>query len=208
MERPVSRHERRMQKSRTREALLAAARDLIAEGCPVTVADAAARARISKATAYRYFSDPGSMAAEAGLAIAVLPYEEIVAGAATPRERVRAVSLYFLDLSLAHERAFRQFVARALDASLAVDPPRFQRGARRIPMFERALEGTGLAAAERSALVLALTAATGSEAMIALFDIGSADPETARRTVVTIADALLDRFLGGGAGERLSPGTA
>src|SRR5688572_26376738 len=43
------------QKQRTRQALIAAARDLLAEGATPTVEAAAAAASISRATAYRYF---------------------------------------------------------------------------------------------------------------------------------------------------------
>lgn len=43
------------QKRRTREALIAAARSLIADGQTPTVAAAAASASISRTTAYRYF---------------------------------------------------------------------------------------------------------------------------------------------------------
>jgi AcrR family transcriptional regulator len=43
------------QKARTRAALVAAARDLLAEGLSPTVEQAADRARISRTTAYRYF---------------------------------------------------------------------------------------------------------------------------------------------------------
>src|SRR3954470_5698957 len=46
---------RREQKSRTREALVAATRALLAEGVTPQVEDAAARAGISRTTAYRYF---------------------------------------------------------------------------------------------------------------------------------------------------------
>src|SRR4051812_2854007 len=48
-------HGRSHQKRRTREALVAAARELIAAGRTVTVEDAAVAASISRATAYRYF---------------------------------------------------------------------------------------------------------------------------------------------------------
>src|SRR3954471_19322331 len=47
---------RSSQKQRTRNALLAAARDLIAAGADPTIEDAARRASISRATAYRYFA--------------------------------------------------------------------------------------------------------------------------------------------------------
>ncbi|WP_138473472.1 TetR family transcriptional regulator, partial [Poseidonocella sp. HB161398] len=93
---------RTAQKERTRQAILDGARTLMQEGQPVTVAAAAERHGISKATAYRYFSDAAVLAAEAGLDIAVAGYEEITAGAADLRGKLRAISLYFFDLSLAH----------------------------------------------------------------------------------------------------------
>ena len=46
---------RREQKGRTREALVAATRELMASGVTPTVEEAAATARISRTTAYRYF---------------------------------------------------------------------------------------------------------------------------------------------------------
>src|SRR5262245_13023237 len=46
---------RRDQKARTREALVAATRRLLAGGTTPTVEQAAAEARISRTTAYRYF---------------------------------------------------------------------------------------------------------------------------------------------------------
>ncbi|WP_375690919.1 hypothetical protein [Pseudooceanicola sp. LIPI14-2-Ac024] len=188
--------ERRAQKARTREALLAGARDLVARGEPVTVAAAAQQAGISRATAYRYFSDPAVLTAEAGLAIEVKSYAAVIGGAATPRARVVAVSLYMLDLALEHEAGFRQFLARNLDAWLAEGGTRSLRGARRVPMFEAALENerARLGAARFRTLVNALTAATGSEAMIALLDIAGADHDAARHAVAEIAEALCDRY--------------
>src|SRR5258708_10070028 len=46
---------RSAQKARTRDALVAAARELVAAGVTPTVEDAAAAASISRSTAYRYF---------------------------------------------------------------------------------------------------------------------------------------------------------
>lgn len=190
--------ERRAQKARTREAILAGARAVIARGEPVTVAAAAEAAGISRATAYRYFSDPAALTAEAGLAIEVLPYETIVAGARSPREKAVAVSVYMLDLSLGHEAGFRQFLARNLDAWLAEDGKRILRGARRVTMFEAALapERARLGEARFRALVDCLTATTGTEAMIALLDIAGTSHADARQAVRDISEALCDRFLG------------
>src|SRR3954466_10159671 len=46
---------RSQQKQRTRNALIAAARELVAQGATPTVEEAAAAASISRTTAYRYF---------------------------------------------------------------------------------------------------------------------------------------------------------
>jgi len=190
---------RTAQKERTRKAILDGARTLLGEGKPVTVAAAAEKHGISKATAYRYFSDPALLVAEAGLDISVASYEEIVADAPDIRQRLRAISLYFFDLAIDHEATFRQFVGMTL---LAWTPdgtkPQSRRGARRISMYEQALatDDGGLTRQERELLIRALSTATGTEAMIALLGVAGADPATARETVSEIADAILDRYLG------------
>jgi hypothetical protein len=56
---------RQMQKRRTREALVSAARELVAEGEAPTVERAAAAAGISRTTAYRYFTNQHSLLAAA-----------------------------------------------------------------------------------------------------------------------------------------------
>src|SRR5882757_3846446 len=52
---------RSAQKARTRHALVAAARDLVAQGMTPTVEDAAAAASISRTTAYRYFPNQAAL---------------------------------------------------------------------------------------------------------------------------------------------------
>lgn len=185
--------ERVNQKQRTREALLEGARRLIARGEAVTVTAAAEEMAISKATAYRYFKDPAALAAEAGLALEVQPYEAVVAGCAGPRARVIAVSLYMFELSQQHEAQFRQFLARTMDAWATNPAQAPRRGARRMAMFEAALAGA-LPEPERRALAQALGVGTGIEALIALADIAQASPAEARAAVQTIAEALCDRF--------------
>ena len=180
-------------RSRTREAILAGARALMARGEAITVATAAAEQGISRATAYRYFSDPAVLVAEAGLAVEVLPYETVVEGAATPRARTLAVSRYIFDLSIRHEAAFRQFLARNLDAWSANQAGE-RRGARRVDMFNAALKGSTVTGARKTRLVAALSTATGSEAMIGLYDIAKVDQKTAEAVVIETAEALLDKF--------------
>ncbi|NDW03555.1 TetR family transcriptional regulator [Jiella pacifica] len=191
-------HERLQQKSRTREAVLAGARALIARGEAVTVAAAAAEVGVSKATAYRYFSDPNTLAAEAGLALDVRPYEAIVVHSSKLREKLLAIGLEMFDLALGHEAEFRRFLARNLDASGQNDrrqaPPR---GARRTAMYRRALDETphDLTEEEQARLVRALSVATGVEAMISLLDVAQASREEARATVQEVAEAILDKYL-------------
>ena len=48
----------------------------------------------------------------------------------------------------------------------------------------------------KEAMIRALSTATGTEAMIALYDVQGCDRETARQTVADIADAIIDRYLG------------
>lgn len=187
------------QKERTRKAILDGARTLLGEGKPVTVAAAAEVHSISKATAYRYFSDPALLVAEAGLDVSVASYEEIVEGLRGLRERLRAISLYYFDLAIDHEAGFRQFVGMTLAAwspDETKHPPR--RGARRVVMYERALAtgDVGLTRREREMLIRSLSMATGAEAMIALLDVVGVDAAAARETVSEITDAILDRHLG------------
>lgn len=172
---------------------------MLGEGKPVTVAAAAEKHNISKATAYRYFSDPALLVAEAGLDIAVASYDAIVADSPGVREKLKAISLYFFDLAIDNEAGFRQFVGMTLAAwkpDGSQNPVR--RGARRILMYEQALASgdIGLTGTQQDRLIHALSTATGTEAMIALLDVANVDHATARQTVSEIADALLDHFIG------------
>ncbi|MBF9041782.1 hypothetical protein HKCCE4037_00445 [Rhodobacterales bacterium HKCCE4037] len=190
---------RAAQKERTRMAILDGARRLLSEGKPVTVAAAAEVHNISKATAYRYFSDPALLVAEAGLDVRVAPYEDVTAGCPDLRAKLKAISLYFLDLAFENEAGFRQFVSMSL-AAWTPDESRttLRRGARRVRMYEQALasEKAELPDGRRQMLVHALTMATGTEAMIALLDIAHVDHVVARETVSDVVDAILDHYLG------------
>lgn len=184
--------ERRAQKSRTRNALLEAARGLLSEQATLTIPAAAEAAGISRATAYRYFSDPSVLAAEAGLDVSTKAYDDIVRDCTDTRERVMAVAIFFFDQAIEHEAEFRAFLSRWLD-SWRSDGAAPTRGGRRVAMFRKALEEEreriGDAALER--LVCVLSVATGTEAMIALLDVAGTDRETARATVAHMAEVLV-----------------
>jgi AcrR family transcriptional regulator len=188
---------RSAQRERTRQAILDGARKLLFEGKTVTVAAAAAENGVSKATSYRYFSDPSVLVAEAVLDVAVKSYEDIVATSHDLRGRLKAICLYYLDLSLENETGFRQFLAAAMTEWTA-DSPTTARGGRRVKMFRRALSeyDTGLSSEQSDTLVRALSVSTGLEAMIALIDVAGATPKQARETVAFMVDAIVDRTLG------------
>ena len=184
--------QREDQKNRTRAALLDAARTLLTRGEALTVTAAAREAGISKASAYRYFSDPALLAAEAGLHLKAAPYEEIVGDAATLRDRLVAISLYFFDLAVTNEAAFRTYLGLNLQASAQSQGGRSpRRGARCIQAFMRALDSeTDIRPEQARSLAAALAMATGAEAMIALFDVASLSAEEARKVVAETAEAI------------------
>lgn len=193
-------HERHAQKNRTREAILEGARKLLADGRQVTVASSAAEVGVSKATAYRYFKDPHALAAEAGLAVEVAPYAEVVQGAKTLHEKLHAINDYIFEFALTHEIPMRQFLARSLEASLNMPPTAAgRRGARRVAMYKTALKESGLSPDDPEMILFtrSLATVTGTEAMIVLLDILNLDRDAARETVSVMTDALFEKFLDG-----------
>ncbi len=92
---------RSAQKMQTRLTLLAAARALAAEGEQVTVTAAAARAGISRATAYRYFTSSETLAMEAALDASFATPEEVVGDGPDVRPRASCPPL-------SHRRLRRQ----------------------------------------------------------------------------------------------------
>ena len=188
------RTERTNQKQRTRDAILDGARQLMRRGEPVTVAAAAAEHRISRATAYRYFSDPQALALEAGLATLVPPYEEITAGTTDLRTCLATITAAMIRLTLENEAAFRQYLSHAVTAT----DGSASRGARRVGYMKRALGAFphDLSAAQAADLVASLSTVAGVEGLVALTDVAGRDSAAAGRLLGEIADAILTRYLG------------
>lgn len=193
------RAERTNQKQRTRNSILEGARQLMSRGEPVTVAAAAAEHGISRATAYRYFSDPQALALEAGLATLVPPYETVIAGTTDLRSRLAAITAAMIRLTLENEAAFRQYLAHSVTATGGSG----SRGARRVAYMRRALSEMphDLSADRESDLVASLATAAGVEGLVALTDVAGQDSATAARLLGEIADAILTRHLGPGTGQ-------
>lgn len=190
--RPASLRERTAQKQRTRRDLLAATRALIDRGAEVTLAAVADAAGISRATTYRYFSDPVALSLEAVLdGMVDLPATDLPAGNSV-RARVQATCDYWHRFYRAQENRMRLLAARSLAPS-PDETPRYQRIARRMPMFAEALKPAAkqLGRQRMRDLTLALTAATGFETYITMKDILMLDDEQMRSTSRLIVDALL-----------------
>lgn len=191
------------QKAPTRAALLEAARELMRQGAEVTVTAAAEAAGISKATAYRYFSDPQRLVIEAMLDARVKPVEEILGDATDPRERVQLVRRFLFALVRDQEPQFRKFLASTQEFWLANGDSAgagvVLRGRRRLPMYRAALEPVAdrLGPAALDHLVAMLAATSGMESYLPLKDICGLNPATADATAEALTDAILDRFLPG-----------
>ena len=186
------------QKQRTRSALITAARTLMAQGEEVTVASVADAANISRATAYRYYSDPGSIAIEVTLDLELKTSEELLDGITDVRARVHKVARYYLEFVRDHEGAFRQFLAQSM-THWAQGKSADLRGARRVDAFIMALEPVRGRMSQEAFddLVKRLSMLTGLEQHIALADVLKLDTETGYRMQAGLVDALLDRDLPG-----------
>jgi AcrR family transcriptional regulator len=110
------------QKERTRAALVEAARALLRAGTPPTVAEAAEQARVSRATAYRYFPTHDALLIEAGnITPATEPVEDLVQNLPSddPEERLRSVLDRFIPIIFAEEAAMRAALRTYQDTWLA-----------------------------------------------------------------------------------------
>ncbi len=184
---------RSQQKRRTREALVAAARQLVASGATVTVEDAAAAASVSRATAYRYFPT------QRALLLAAHP--EVDRASMLPddapddaRGRLDAAVEAFTAMIVDTEAQQRTMLRLSLDHDTQTDLP--LRQGRAIGWFNEALEGrVPLTDSELYALVAAVRATTGIEALVWLVDIAGLSRPDARELMRWSARALLDAAL-------------
>ena len=182
-------------RARTRADLLAAARDLLARGGPITVPAVAAAAGVSRATAYRHFSDVETLTTEAVLDAETPSLDAALAGLTDPRDRALAVQALFLTWARTSEGRFRAFLARTLDAWARGGPGAVTRGGRRLDAYRLALAPAGLPPEAEDRLVHGLALLTGIEAHVVLTDVCDLSPEAADAVARAAAEALLDAAL-------------
>jgi AcrR family transcriptional regulator len=178
------------QKARTREALIAATRDLLAQGVMPTMEGAAAAASISRTTAYRYFPTLRALLA------AAYPHVEqrSLLGSAPPDDPVARLEIVAEDHTrriLENEPEMRAVLRLSLEG---VRPPELpmHRGLR-IAWIDDALAPLRgqMAKDELRRLIHGIGATLGIEAFVWLTDIAGLPREEAVAIIRSNALALL-----------------
>ena len=183
---------RTSQKVRTRDALIAAARQLLAEGATPTVEAAAAEASVGRTTAYRYF--PNSRA----LLAATFPEIEMdsLLGEDPPEDPLARLEIVAEGLTrqlFEYEPELRAQLRLVLEGEpVGSDSLPLRRG-RRIGWIEEALSPLRgrMLEGELRRLVLGIGATLGIEAFVWLTDMGRLSREEAVEVMRSNARTLL-----------------
>ncbi|MEO6340279.1 MAG: hypothetical protein ABIO39_09595 [Caulobacteraceae bacterium] len=188
------------QKERTRAAIVEAAARLVKSGQTPSVADAAKAAKVSRATAYRYFPIPDALLMEvAGITPAYAPVEAFVqaidGGDAMQRlvqfaERVNATTFADEAQMRLALKVYQDIWFAGLSAG--AQPPPLREG-RRMRWLEKVLEPErkGMAKQQWRRLQAALALTMGVEAMVVMKDVCRLDDEEAGEILRWAAQAIL-----------------
>jgi AcrR family transcriptional regulator len=197
---------RTRQKQRTREALVAAARDLVAAGgAAPTVEQAAEAASVSRTTAYRYFPTQQ--------ALLVAAHPEMTAGTLVPDDagddplaRLLGAVAAFITIIVDTEPQQRTMLRLSLAEDAAKEPLPLRQG-RAIAWFEEALAPLRprLTDGEIHRLAVAVRSAVGIEALVWLTDVAGLSRDEATELMLSTTRALLAQALAT-AGPPTSPG--
>ena len=189
------------QKARTRDALIAAARRLLAKGVTPTIEEAAVEASVGRTTAYRYF--PNSRA----LLAATYPEIEMhsLLGADAPEDPLARLEIMAESLTrqiLEHEPELRAQLRLALEGEPAGGESLPLRRRRRIRWIEDALSPLRgrMPEPELRQLVYGIGATLGIEPFVWLTDMGGLSREGAvevmRSNARTLLRSALERLEG------------
>ena len=184
------------QKSRTRDALLSATRQLLARGEVPTVEKAAAEARVSRATAYRYFPN------QRALLMAAHPEidRESLLGPDPPADleaRLDRVVAEIMRVTLETEPQLRATLRLSLEADAAHADAGPLRTGRRIIWVRDALSPLHgrVPSAELRRLVYAIAANVGIDTLVWMVDVAGLSREEAVETMRWSSRALLHSAL-------------
>lgn len=185
---------RTRQKQRTRSALVASARDLVARsGRTPTVAEAAEAASVSRTTAYRYFPTQKALLLAAHPEVeahSMLPPDI----GNDPQERLEAAVRGFLAMVVDTEAQQRTMLRLSLETTPATQELPLRQG-RAIRWFIEALAPLAPLLGDDGVrqLAVAVRAVAGIEALVWLEDVAGMTSEEAVEQMVWSALALLHR---------------
>jgi AcrR family transcriptional regulator len=164
---------RTSQKARTRDALVAAARELLDDGSTPTVEQAAAAAAVARATAYRYFPNQRALLAASFPELS----EPSLLGDSPPDDaeaRLEIVVDAIARQVVRHEATLRAMLRLSLEPDPAARGELPFRTGRRIVWVAEALAPLRgrIPEPDLERLVLAIASAVGIDALVWLTDIG------------------------------------
>ena len=188
------------QKHRTRAAIVQAAAELLGQGGSPTVGEAAERARVSRATAYRYFPTQESLMVEiTDVTPAVAPVEKLLESLSTDDVEQRLLRLVdeFNGIVAAEEVRMRSALRVYLDTWLEnrrkgnTSTP--VREGRRMRWLDRALEPARGTVSRRDwrRLRAALALTVSIESMVVMRDVCHLEEKEAKATLRWVATTLL-----------------
>lgn len=186
------------QKARTRAAIVAAAQELQRQGTAPTIEQAAEHARVSRATAYRYFPTKEALLVELSEVTHPAAVETLLANLTTDdiEERLLLLVDTFDGIALAQEEHYRTFTRVSLDTWLrghrsGEDAPVVREG-RRMRWLETVLSPLNeLPLEDKRRLQAALALTIGGEAIITMKDVCRLDNDETLAVLRWAAAALL-----------------
>lgn len=197
MPKPPAKPDRSNQRRRTRKDLLEAAGRLMQRGSKPSLEDIAEEAMVSRATAYRYFTNLEDLLVEAAVDMNIPPVDQIFP-AGPPEDaltRLGRIDAALDTMMASNEGPLRFMLAAALEKGRGRsrnDPPVRQN--RRTPLIEAALEPWRgeFEPAAFDRLVTALALVVGSEGMIVFKDVAPLSQAEATATKAWVMAALVE----------------
>lgn len=184
-----------LQKARTREALVAATRQLLRDGTTPSVEQAADAARVSRTTAYRYFASQRELLAatfphlEGGTLLGDRPPTDV-------RARVALFAEKMTESITANEAEMRAMLRLSLDPQVPLQEVALRQGRRQLWVADAlAPLRDSLPAPRLERLTMAIAAMAGIETLVWLVDVGGLDRPAAAAVIRSSCIALLEHEL-------------
>ncbi|EJM09194.1 transcriptional regulator [Pseudomonas sp. GM21] len=193
----VDRQGRAYQRQRTRQALIDAATALRDEGQNPTVAQVAERAMVSRATAYRYFPSSEALISETAADRDMTPLENLWQPGDDPVKGIGLAANALHKLLIDDEIGLHVMERSFMTVWLENESHEPLRPGRRMSYIEPIVDSLkdALSPRARKRLKQALSIVMGTEALIAVRDIGGASIKESLDTAVWAAQALVRQAL-------------